>query len=30
MDTYHRWQVISARRETLVATIHVGLRGPDD
>ena len=27
MDIYHRRQVISARPETLVSTIHVGLRG---
>ena len=27
MDIYHRRQVISARPETLVSTIHGGLRG---
>jgi hypothetical protein len=30
MDIYHRRQVISARPETLVSTIHVGLRGRAD
>jgi hypothetical protein len=28
MDIYHRRQVISARPETLVSTIHGGLRDP--
>ena len=28
MDIYHRRQLISARPETLVSTIHGGLRGP--
>jgi len=30
MDIYHRWQVISARPETLMSTIHLGLQGRDD